>query len=64
MSEETCYQRNKDVIQNRTKECYKKNHKEILRYNASGKYRGFSEKKKREHGRNRCHMYEEKKQKI
>ena len=24
MSEETCYQRNKDVIQNRTKECYKK----------------------------------------
>ena len=47
MSEETCYQRNKDVIQNRTKECYKKNHKEILRYNASGKYRGFSEKKER-----------------
>ena len=23
-----------------------KNHKEILRYNASGKYRGFSEKKR------------------
>ena len=63
MSEITYYQRNRDVIPNKEK-YYCKNDKEILRDNARDKYRNLSEEeknKKREYGRNRYHMSEEKK---
>ena len=41
----TYYQRNRDVILNRTKDCYK-NDKESLREQASNKYRNLSEEEK------------------
>ena len=67
MNELTYYQRNRYVILNRAKGCYK-NDKERLRDNARDKYRNFSEEdknKKREYGRNRYHnMSEKKKQKL
>ena len=67
MNSTTYYQRNRDVILNRTKEYYK-NDKERLRVKARDKYRNFSEeekKKKREYGKNRYHnMSEEQKQKL
>ena len=60
----TYYQRNRDVILNRTKGYYE-NDKERLREQARDKYRNLSEEeknKKREYGRNRYHnMSEEKK---
>ena len=45
MSEITHYQRNKDIILNRAKECYK-NNKELLRERAKTKYRSLSEDEK------------------
>ena len=61
------YQRNRDVILNRAKDCYE-NDKEILRQQARNKYRKLSEEennKKREYGKNRYHnMSEEKKQRL
>ena len=64
MSETTYYQRNRDIILNRAKDCYKDD-KERLRDNARDKYRNLSEEeknKKREYGGNRYHnMSEEKK---
>ena len=53
MSETTYYQRNRDVILNRTKDYYK-NDNERLRDNARDKYRNLSEEekhKKREYGK-------------
>ena len=65
MSEQTCYQRNRDLILNRAKEYYK-NDKKRLQEQAKNKYRELSEQKtniKREYGRNRYHyMSEEMKQ--
>ena len=55
MSETTYYQRNKEVILNKTKE-YDRNNKEALRQKSRNKYRELSEKEndiKREYGRNR-----------
>ena len=46
MSEETYYQRNRDVILNRAKDYYE-NDKERLREQARYKYRNLSEKKKK-----------------
>ena len=49
----TYYQRNKDVILNRAKDCYE-NSKEKLREQAIDKYRNLSEEekhKKREYGK-------------
>ena len=67
MSQETYYQRNRDVILNKAKDYYV-NDKERLRDNARDKYRNLSEEennKKRKYGRNRCHnMSKEKKQKL
>ena len=54
MSETTYCQRNRDVIVNRAKDCYK-NDKKRLRDDARNKYRNLSEEeknKKREYGRN------------
>ena len=45
MSEITYYQRNRDIILNRTKEYYK-NNKELLRERAKKKYRSSSEDEK------------------
>ena len=42
MTETTYYERNKDVILNRAKDCYKYN-KELLRKRAKNKYRELSE---------------------
>ena len=67
MSETTYYQRNRDVILNRTKDYYKYD-KERLRDNPRDKYRNLLEEeksKKREYGRNKYHnISEEKKQKL
>ena len=60
------YQRNRDVILNRAKDCHK-NDKERLREQARDKYRNLSEEenKKREYGKNRYwNMPEEKKQRL
>ena len=57
MTELTYYQRNRDVILNRTKDYYE-NDKEILREQARDKYKNLSKEeknKKREYGRNRYH---------
>ena len=63
----TNYQKNKDLILNKTKDYYK-NDKERLREQARDKYRNLSEEeknKKREYGKNRYHnMPEEKKQRL
>ena len=63
----TYYQRNRDVLLNRTKNYYEKD-KERLRRQARDKYRNLSEEeknKKREYGKNRYrNMSEEKKKKI
>ena len=64
MSNTIYYQKNRDVILNRAKDYYE-NNKERLRDQAKDKYRKLSEedtKKKREYGKNRYHMSEEKKQ--
>ena len=45
MSEITYYQRNRDIILNRTKEYYE-NNKELLRKQAKNKYRSLSEDEK------------------
>ena len=66
MSGMTYYQRNRDVILNRTKDYYE-NDKERLREKAWNKYRNLSEKEKnkREYGKNRYHnISEEKKQNL
>ena len=42
----TYYQKNKDVILNRTKDCYE-NNKERLRDQAKGRYRNLSEEEKK-----------------
>ena len=61
------YQRNWDVILNRTKDYYE-NDKERLREQPRDKYRNLSEeekKKEREYGKNRYHnMPQEKKQRL
>ena len=67
MSSTTYYQRNTDVVLNRSKE-YHKNDKERLREQARNKYRNLSENekiKKREYGKNRYqNMSQENKQKL
>ena len=64
--EETCYQKNRDVILKRAKDY--KNDKERLREQAKDKYRSLSEEEKNEkqkYGKNRYHtMSEEKKQRL
>ena len=66
MSRETYHQRNRPVILNRAKNCYK-NSKDELREKARNKYRELSEEEKdvkRQYQRNRYHdMSDEKKQK-
>ena len=59
----TYYQKNRDVILNKAKDYYK-NNKERLMKQARDKYINLSEEeknKKREYGKNRYHMSEEKK---
>ena len=60
----TYYQRNRDMMLNRAKDCYE-NDKEKLREQARDKHRNLSEEeknKKREYGKNRYrNMSEEKK---
>ena len=68
MSETTYYERNRDVILNRAKDCYE-NNKEILRERAKKDIEiELSEEEKnmkREYGRNRYrNMSEEKKQRL
>ena len=67
MADLTYYQRKRDVILNRAKDCYE-NEKGRLREQAKDKYRNLSEEeknKKREYGKNRyCNMYEEKKKRL
>ena len=68
MSETTYYQRNKEVILNRAKYYYENNN-ELLREreSAKNKYRELSEDGKnikREYGRKRYSMSEEKKQRL
>ena len=67
MSKRTYYERNRDVILSRAKDYYE-NNKEVLREKAKNKYRELlseDEKNiKREYGRNRYHMSEEKKQRL
>ena len=64
MSSTTYYERNRDVILNRAKYCYK-NDKKRLRKHARDRYRNLSEEdnnKKSENGKKRYHnMSEEKK---
>ena len=55
---ELTYQRNRDVLLNRTKDYYE-NDKERLKRQAIDKYRNLSEEvknKKREYGKNRYHI--------
>ena len=63
----TYYQRNKDVILNRVKDCHE-NYKERLKKQARDKHRNFfkeGKNKKREYERKRYHnISQEKKQKI
>ena len=63
----TFYQRNRDVILNRTKDYYETD-KERLRGQAKDKHRNLSEEeknKKREYGKSRyCNMSEEKKHRL
>ena len=63
----TYYQRNRDVILNRSKDYYKDD-KERWREQARDKYRNVSEEeknKKREYGKNRCRiMSEEEKKRL
>ena len=67
MSETTYYQRNREVILNKAKDCYE-NNKELLRGRAQNKYRELSEEEKnikREYGRKRYHnMSEENKKRL
>ena len=66
MNNTTYYQRTREIILNRAK-CYHENDKERLREQARDKYTNLSEeykKKKREYGKNRYNMSEEKKQKL
>ena len=67
MNDTTHYQRNREVILNRTKDYYE-NDKERIRLQTREKYRHLSEggkNKKREYGKNRYHnMSEEKKQRL
>ena len=61
MSETTYYQRNREVILNRAKDCYE-NNKELLRERAKYKYRELSEEEKnikREYGQKRYHKISE-----
>ena len=65
MSGTTYYQRNREVILNRAKRYY--DNIEVLREKAKNKYRELSEEEKnikREYGRNRYNMSEEKKQRL
>ena len=63
----TYYQKNRDLVLSKAKDCYKYN-KDRLREQARDKYRNLSEEKKnkkREYGKNRYHnMPEEKKQRL
>ena len=63
----TYYQRNRDVILNRSKDYYE-NNKERLKKQARDKYRNLSEEeeiKKREYGINRrCNMSEEERKRL
>ena len=62
MSNLTYYQKNKEVILNRTKD-YNENNKERLRDQAKNNYRNLSEEDKnikREYGKNRYHNMSEK----
>ena len=63
----TYYQRNRQVILNRAKDCYE-NDKERLRKQERDKYRNLSKEeknKKREYEKNRCrNMSEEKTQRL
>ena len=63
----TCYQRNRDMILNRSKD-YDENNKERLRLQARDKYRNLSEEEKnykREYGKNRRrNMSEEDKKRV
>ena len=67
ISDLTYYQKNRNVILNKTKDFYK-NNQERLKEQARDKYGGLSEEKKikrREYGKNRYHnMSEEKKQRL
>ena len=66
MNNRTYYQRNREIILNRTKYYYA-NDKERLREQARDKYRNLSEKdfKKREYGKNKYHnIPKEEKQKL
>ena len=66
ISETTYYQRNREIILNTVKECYK-NDKKRLRERAKNKYKELSEEenKKREHDRNKyCNISRENKQKL
>ena len=67
MAGTTYYQRNRETVLNRAKDCYE-NNKEVLREKAKSKYRELSEEEKnikREYGRNRYkNISEEKKQKL
>ena len=61
MSETTYYQRNREVILNRAKDCYE-NNKELLRERAKNKYTELSEEEKnikREYGKKRYHNMSE-----
>ena len=62
--ETTYYQRNRDVIINRTKKCYE-NNKNVLKDKARDKYRDLSddeENEKKEYRRNRYRNMSEKKE--
>ena len=63
----TYYKRNRDVILNKAKDYYK-NNKERLRKQAKQKQKNINlseeKNKKREYGKNRHHMSEEKKQRL
>ena len=66
MNNLTYYQKNQDVILNRAKDYYE-NDKQRLREQVRDKYRNLSEEvknKKREYGKNRYHMSEQKNQTL
>ena len=66
MSETTYYQRNREVILNRPKDYYE-NNKELLRMRLKNKHRELSDEEKnikREYGKKRYHMSEEKKKRL
>ena len=54
MNEITYYQRNRDIILNIAKECYK-NNKELLRERAKNKYRSLSKDEKDKYQKDKYH---------